>query len=551
MNSPRKATQEKPVRGKWKSGQVTIRTYTTTVANTATKTLQQAPVSLTPHDLWMKHIINTPNTYFKWLIIAFVSSIISENIRTNQAAMLSILENYGYGEIRKKLTQLDPVGDIKIVRESDLLVWVSIDDKAKYISEAMGYLQHSLGAFTLPESPWWNTPKMNQAREMEKHGIRVPKIFEDLNAWLNWLEAQPTWKWCGIYIRSEHPRDGEINTRSGILDSLDIGYVSEIGKNDPRFYISGQWQFPSRQSLVNYIQWEYSQEQREKANSHRYNTSQVSFSVWESIPGDNYTVVVDKNVPWYFFIHPISVNDWEIRTKRISETDADDREKKLIDLYKNVQETNKFGNAPIVEIQLQRSYEGKWGDLISIEWEAYFLQALQTYDGTQSDWSLDRELENNEHEVYFVRWVTPKEGTEINIEIVPQWTYYASDELKDNTSSKEGFSIDTYGLSREPALRHFIERRVSWNHDRICVVWFERSEVRNWGDDGFLEMLTMHAGISMLHKTKLTLVISNHIFYDFGSVRKKYLVTQDEFSRYWVARIRIISDGSRAFIKIL
>ena len=552
MNAIKKIDQQKPIRGKWKSWEVTIMRYTTDVANAANATVDKIPDSITSHALWTKHIVKTPNTYFKWLIIAFVSSIVSEDIRTNQVALLAILENYGYGEIRKKLTQLDPVGDIIILRELDLLIWVSIDDKTKYISEAMQYLKHSLEALTLPEFSWGNTPKMNQAIDMEKHGIRVPIIFKDLNTWLDWLESQPTWKWYGIYIRSEHPRDGEINTRSGILDSLDIGYVSEIWRNDPRFYISGQWQFPSRQYLVNYIQWEYSQEQKEKANNQWYDASKVSFSVWESIVGDNYTVVADKNVPWYFFIHPISVNDREIRTKRISENDADDREKKLIDLYKNVQETNKFGNAPIIEMQLQFSYEWTWDSLVIVEWESYFLQALQTHDGIKSDWSLDRDPEDDEYVANFVRWMTPREGVEVDIEIIPPWVYHSSVEFEATyTKPKEAFSIDTYGFSKETSLRYFVERQVSWNENKICIVWLDVSEAREWGNEGFLDMLTIHAGISMLHKTKITLVIPNHIFYNFCSIRSNYLVDQDDRAWYGVSRVRIISDGNRAFMKIL
>lgn len=407
---------------------------------------------------------------------------------------------------------------------------------------------------TLHVSPWWYTPKVNQANYMKKSGIQVPRIFQSIDSWLNWLVEQPKWKWHGIYLRSEHPRDGEVNARSGILDSLQISYLSEIWTDDPHFYISGLWSFLDRQTLLDDIHWAYHENQKKKCEKSWYDISKLSFSIWEYIPGDNYTVVADKNLPWYFFIHPISVTDRGIRTKRIPEAHADNREKKLIDLYKSIQVTNKFGSTPIIEMQLKYDYSWEWDNILKTEWEPYFLQALQTYDGTHSDWSLDREREPDEQEADFVRWVTPKEGIEVDIEIIPPWAYHRSADLSqewDTVVKYDGFSIDTYAYSQEGRIQKFVERIVSNKDEQICIVWFDKNSGYSWEQDNFLDMLTMHAGVSVLHKPKLTLVIPNHILYTWWGVRESYLVDEDHTYWFWSVRIRITSDGKKAFFKVL
>ncbi len=108
----------------------------------------------------MKHIINTPSHFLRDIIIAFASSIITEDIHHDRVAMLAILEDHNYGKIRGKLNKIDAVKDKEVAKllqdhrevakyrhiaaKTHFDENLFIDDITKYISEALQYLQHSL-----------------------------------------------------------------------------------------------------------------------------------------------------------------------------------------------------------------------------------------------------------------------------------------------------------------------------------------------------------------------------------------------------------------------
>lgn len=115
------------------------------------------------------------------------------------------------------------------------------------------------------------TPKANQAKTMSACGIRVPHIFENIEEGVDWLVSQGAGSGARIYLRSEHPDDGKINARSGLLSSLSISYLRERDWNDhekwsdPKFYISGQGFFEDKQSLLTFLSENFLEEQKRKA----------------------------------------------------------------------------------------------------------------------------------------------------------------------------------------------------------------------------------------------------------------------------------------------
>lgn len=375
------------------------------------------------------------------------------------------------------------------------------------------------------EYPWWMTPKANQAKHMRKLGINTPNIFINLDEWLNWLIEQGVNSWESIYIRSEHPDDGKINARSWIFDTLEVSYLTENGDSNPYFYSPELGMIKPGNFRKVFKKWV--KKQVKKWVNNWYDTLKLWWTFWQWIYGHNYTVVGDKNVPWVYFIHPIRAWEVDKTPRRVDFMEASWFDSELIKFYQGVQSTNQFWEAPIIEIQVK---QGTWGK-IDID-NMYFLQALTTSDWEKHNWVLDRQKESGEIEVYFVRGITSPDGIVAKILMVNWFEYHEEWEFN-------GFYVDSYWETGQYAMGYFepmVEEIASTESDKILIIWIGNDRYsEEWGWP--LWAAVYHSGISSIHKPKISLIID----------RLKF----PGFSRNSSIKIRIISDGKRAFIKFL
>lgn len=390
------------------------------------------------------------------------------------------------------------------------------------------------------DHPTPSQPKLHNGRMMEPYWLKVPRIFTNLEEWLEWLQEMPAWKWYGIIIRSEHPEEWVINARSWILDSVIITYATELSTRKRVFNMGNHGYTESKSEVIEYIYWEYLKAQTEQAKLVWYDSDKVSFSVWECIDGDNYTVVEDKGNPGYYFIH--GWYDENIRLlpfRRESYNKASSVDKKLINEYFKVQKSGKFWKTPIVELQHQFLPIDEWGKITWKEGDIFFLQALQIYDWVQRNFSLlNRPMERDERSAIFVRGATPPEWIEVSLQVeygnIPYnnqgdgWFFWSSNLsdgrkklLLETVFSLAGSKIVLLSLDVVSSVRMFWK-----NPSKLTELEIAR-------------IIHDHVWISFVHKPQMCIVIAE----DFMNDR---LV-----SRRGLIRLRIVSDGKKAYIKEL
>ncbi|MBI5391182.1 hypothetical protein HZB02_06860 [Candidatus Woesearchaeota archaeon] len=283
-------------------------------------------------------------------------------------------------------------------------------------------------------------PKKNIVRYLAEQGISTPKIFDCLD------EAIASGK--DILVRSEHPH--EFNRVSGLFSSLSLDHSSLANSKTDQ---SLQQAFVKRNEQEGYAAksyskfWSMSQEDLLK---------DLSYSLWEKLPGSNRCIVADSAIPYRYHImasredasfryqsyaliehgkevfgnYHQSFRDWDqnigLWYSQMIARHAPDlipltgyvfsalnwvfakrqirnpswllhEYHEMISLYERVRSLTDPNNCPVVEMQ-------------TVNGKHYVLQYHNGRDFQPAAFVLDRPPEEGEHEAVYVRGATPPEG---------------------------------------------------------------------------------------------------------------------------------------------
>jgi len=433
-----------------------------------------------------------------------------------------------------------------------LLTWVKWDTH-----------KHNLRSWEIAESLQWQDyyllnrprqPKADIADYIEQNWILVPRRFNNLK------EALESWK--DFIIRSEQRR--EYNWASGLLESMWI----ILSKKD-LWFRHYKWEFNSLdeifQNILKYwwrksrsILWyicgnldSLSQDEVENAiklNNYQYIdiyclllwidkeefTKNISFSYWELLWWYNRSIIADSSVKWRYYIYTHGGNtknicvydngsliiNWFNSSEK--QSNISQLPKKLIDwisgvieFYEKIRNLPRFNSnhCPLIEFQ-------------TYDWDNYFLQYHRTRDFQSADFVLNRDLEQDEFEVDIVRWITPKDGLELDL-VVHYWKFDIRQEDWTISERSQNEIFDEI-MSRKRILKaipywldHFVACSMVWWH---------------WTKSDYFN-------------PQLSLVIPKVILkYSWDKVYWQYT---HETWKDSIMRVRVISDWRKAYIKFL
>lgn len=423
-------------------------------------------------------------------------------------------------------------------------------------------------------------PKLGIAAHIEKTcpGIKVPRRFSSYAEGLNE---------CGtIFLRSEHPQ--EYAGVSGLFESFAFSqeditrwraeHSIDPSSKDVDFSVYENNQnnmlqaLPTLEKILAHIGlvpdedivlWlrrffrhkaeAYGEELGTKETPDEI-LEQLSFSAWEYIEGLNGSIVADTGVPgrYHIFLHG-ERNGNRFVTHTIVErgtviksephdianvtTDAISTQS-FIDLYEQVRHAPGFDqtHSPIVEFQYTDN-----GDI-------YFLQYHRAQDKIvfREPFTLGRAPEEGEIEASFVRGATDPEGVEIHVEVRDRWLYRGHNQQTTRDGAYgAGLDIafsDSMSRLRTANLREMrTPKNFSVNladgHNRKSLVF--KPEVFIGLPEGALK----DAGFDKFHRRY------DQLLRDRG-------LSDEEAYEYMTETpiqvpMRVISDGNRAFVKVL
>lgn len=396
-------------------------------------------------------------------------------------------------------------------------------------------------------------PKRTIADYVEQNGILVPRRFDSLAA------ARSSHR--PIFLRSEHPQ--EYDGVSGLLDSFELSnkfYPVKSSRNVEEAveryfnYLDHKKDKPFYQiycRLLNLNEDEFK--------------SQVTFSIWEYLPGYNRTVVADSAIPGRHHVITRWKEDNEFCRvyhifkdgklenicvgSRAEELDAG--QENLIETYEQVRHLPHFdsNHCPIMEFQ---TYQDK----------NYFLQYHRGRDFSPATFTLDRSLRKGEKEALFVRGATSSaEGQIFKITV-----YYGVYDtfLPEN----EDGSFDLHRRSIFSALQ-YRRRKLQISSATDCIYEFDslggahgsvskmfkpeiftifpiaevlRDHEVCWGIPWYVEISEKHR----YNPRYPTLKPGQQIF-DFSEEAKQKVRTKTGQNSYLT--IHFISDGNRAIVE--
>lgn len=364
-------------------------------------------------------------------------------------------------------------------------------------------------------------PKKTIADYVEQYGIIVPRRFDSLQ------EAIASQK--EILLRSEHPQDYE--GISGLLDSF--GLDEHFGSDIP-----GHKGFRPREKRsleeVKRAYFEY-QEKAAYAKFKQYCRylaldneefkNQVSFTIWEKIPGFNRIVIADSAVPQRYHImtaqekvnfrNYVIIEDGRIIRHFGASLSARLREgiDRLIETYEAIRNLDRFDpqHCPIMEFQ---THQGR----------NYFLQYHRTRDFSPAEFRLERETEEKEVEVPFVRGATSPEGMLCKIAL-----YYANMLTGDFDPDHEDGSYDLHW--------HYV-----WPE---LMVRMRKAQMVNTNNLDFTmeSFVINHTQRSKLFKPQVS------ILHDINVLLRDYKNFKKNGKNVYL-HLHITSDGRRSFAKL-
>ena len=393
-------------------------------------------------------------------------------------------------------------------------------------------------------------PKREIADYVEQQGILVPRRFNSLSEALDFVKSGGE-----IMIRSEHP--DEYNGASGLLESYTLN--KDILQKGKEFYIENEKDF-SWEKSYNYekkhrLFWQmekYSnnQEQFEKSlrelssdNTEIYTEflsidqeefqNKISYSYREKIAGRNRSIIADSAVLGRYHLYtskydPSIDHIWydysKIDDGKIIQSynkdlimDVEDSLNEVVEFYEKTRMLEKFNekHCPIIEFQTNENNH-------------YFLQYHRTQDCSQSQFILNRELEEWEFKAEYVRGSTPPEGIQV-------------------TTSLYGLGNGYSHPIDEEAYFHLCgERR--WN-EKIHSEIMSRKRICNFlsSDWELIPDEKHHFAKSKLFYSKIAILLPEE--------KNKYLrnLYHQRNKTDWLLQIpiRVVSDGRTAYVKFL
>ncbi len=365
-------------------------------------------------------------------------------------------------------------------------------------------------------------PKRTIGDYVAQNGILVPRRFETIQ------EAKDFG--VKVFLRSEHPQ--EYDGASGLLNSFDLpspdfgitksSSIQEVKKQ----YFANEEKDPTRSKYIRYCNLLGLDQDQFK--------EETSFSVWEYIDGVNWTIVADSSVPDRY--HAMRYHETSggrvlrysiIDNLEISKSygknlprDADESIEDLIALYEEIRHLDHFDSdhCPIMEFQTQ---EGK----------NYFLQYHRTRDFVQSTFTLDREMEEGEVLIPFVRGATPESGETYRV-IVHTKDFSTGDLSLDNLDG--AYDIHTNTVFSEIQTR---KRTVQM----IATKYF---------DFDFDKVVTSHISRSKLFKPQISIVHHKNDLIPEGKWNQLMNIGLQEKKTAYIT-VKIVSDGKKGYMRLL
>jgi hypothetical protein len=393
-------------------------------------------------------------------------------------------------------------------------------------------------------------PKADVSEYVSECGFAIPKRFSSFEEAL--ASSKP------FIVRSEHPQD--YDGASGILDSpvIDEWMLAEarkLGAVDEIDWDASAENDHFDQSILvlarqltspNQAEYEDNLNRLVGAGISEYCeicdisesdfTSNISYSYWEKLDGANCTIVADSTINDRFHIFAngdeedrywfgyVMVDRGEIVYAEPALHLSEEFRRSvpsLMESYEAIRVLPKFAvsHCPIIEMQLTDDRN-------------YFLQYLRVRDFEAAEFVLDRDPEDGEIEVDFVRGATPPQGI-----IVDTFLWY----------EYEDFSPRNFYLRDEDA---------SFDHQpyvSFSELMTKRRRVQFVDEYGKLDIATKtrnkHLSKSKLFKPPITVVVKlielipEHV--------RESMKGQIEQGGLPSVSLKVISDGQRCFVKYL
>lgn len=257
--------------------------------------------------------------------------------------------------------------------------------------------------------------------------------------------------------------------------------------------------------------------------------AEMSYSYWEVIGGINRTVVADSAIAGRHHIHSkhgVSYSGYRGTNYYIFENgkvvdgggfrlDQEPIEvyQSLIEFYESVRNLDQFDpkHSPILEVQTQGE-------------DNYCLQVHRGRDFLPPDFVLEKPPTPDAFQALYVRGATPPEGWELDLNV---HRAYSTPKWDDNEQAAYEDHFD----------RVFTEARVRQR----------KLQVVHLGSYGLRELYSSgkgHKSISRLHKSHVTIALSNKDGNDFTNAAKE----QDGIKK---VRVNVVSDGKKAYIAVV
>jgi len=260
----------------------------------------------------------------------------------------------------------------------------------------------------------------------------------------------------------------------------------------------------------------------------------ASFSIWEALEGINRVVVADSAIPNRYHITAIyHRKEDSLLNYAIFENGRLEREfiiplpenlkadlGNLVKLYENVRNLGRFdpNHCPIMEFQ---TYNGK----------NYFLQYHRARDFSQSEFTLDRTLQDGEIEVPFVRGATSKNGMNCKVTL-----YYAGERLVNFNPDGEDGSYDLNSGT------FFTELQVKKR--KVQIIDSDELEY------SLAKIVGEHIQRSKLFKPQVSIIHDTKDVMNEEEVSDHYKRVRQTGENSYLD-LHIVSDGRRAFIRRL
>ncbi|MBN21257.1 MAG: hypothetical protein CL678_08205 [Bdellovibrionaceae bacterium] len=385
-------------------------------------------------------------------------------------------------------------------------------------------------------------PKYEMSVTAEKAGILVPRRFTTL------AEAMSSGK--AFIIRSEHPE--ELAGAAGLLKSYIVGADGKLSvpmntSEADQVLVAKYLQASNEASLTRKLNEFSNYFWRGYANrmgiDHKAFESQISYSYWEMLGGYNQSIIADSAIKGRYHVftsratssndssrmdqdHYIVVENGTVLLGDLSSFPSnlpaqfDD----VISFYEKVRNLPGVdpSHVPLVEFQ---TFEGK----------NYFLQYHRTRNFEESTYVLSRDPEEGEFVADFVRGATTPEGIIVDAAV----SYpYKNRKINYPTPSHESASFDFH--------HDVVFTEIMTRHRDAQVIAKSWRDLSSTGDSHLQKSVRFNPSVSIAFPMNKIVPDS-----ELREHSQKWYQIAKETQKPVRIKLRIVSDGRRAYIKVL